>query len=159
MKSIIIYATKYGTTTEVANRIKALLVGDTTLCNVMKESVPSLDGFDTVILGGPVYIGRVQKEIAKYAVSHSEELLSKKLGLFLCGGETKEDVVTKEMQDAFTDSLCQHAAAKDVLGFALYFEKMKFMERFLMKKMKGTSTNVEEFHEDKIKQFAETMKN
>ena len=158
MKSIIIYATKYGGTAEVAKRIKTELGEETLLCNIMTDSVPSLDAYDTVILGGSIYIGRVQKQIAEYSNSHLKELLNKNVGLFLCAGEQKEDARLKELQTNFPEALFQHATAKEVLGYAFSFEKMKFFDKLIMKKMKGDSISTAEFSDDRIALFAKSLK-
>lgn len=158
MKSIIIYATKYGSTEEAANRIKTELGADTQLCNIQKESIPVLDAYDTVILGGSVYIGMIQKQIKEYCNSHLSELLDKKVGLFLCAGEQKEDAQLKEIQTNFPETLFQHAAAKEVLGYAFPFEKMKFLDKLVMKKMKGDSVSTAEYYDDRISRFVRSLK-
>lgn len=158
MKSIITYATKYGSTEEVAKRIKAELDEGTQLCNILTETVPPLDGYDTVILGGSIYMGRVQKQITEYCNSHLQELLKKNVGLFLCAGTPKEEDQQKELQMNFSETLLQHAAAKGVLGYAFSFEKMKFMDRFITKKIKGDSNSVAEYSDERISQFAKLLK-
>lgn len=158
MKSIIIYATKYGSAEEAANRIKAALGEDTQLCNIQKDTVPELDAYDTVILGGSIYIGMVQKQIKEYCNSHLPKLLGKKVGLFLCAGEQKEDVQLKELQTNFPEALSQHAAAKEVLGYAFPFEKMKFLDKLVMKKMKGDSVSTAEYYDDRISRFVRSLK-
>lgn len=158
MKSILIYATKYGSAAEVANRIKTELGEETELCNIMKSSVPPLNAYDTVILGGSIYIGRVQKQITEYCSGHLSELLKKNVGLFLCAGETKEDAQQKEIQTNFPETLYQHAAAKEVLGYAYSFEKMKFFDKVIMKKMKGDSISTAEYYDERIASFAQALK-
>ena len=76
MKSIVIYATRYGSAAEAARRIRKELACDCTLINIMTESAPPLDAFDTVILGGSIYIGRVQKELTAYIGANRKQLLS-----------------------------------------------------------------------------------
>ncbi|NLJ30094.1 MAG: flavodoxin [Clostridiales bacterium] len=154
MKSIIIYTTKYGSVEEAAKRLQKQLGGETELCNLMRERGPSLGAFDTVVLGGSVYIGRVQKRLSQFCSAHMRELLGKKVGLFLCAGEPKEDARQKELENAFPPELLRHAAAKDVLGYAVRFEKMNFFDRFIMKKVSGDSADKEEYYDDRIATFA-----
>ena len=137
MKSIIIYSTRYGSTTKVAERIQNELDGDCMLVNIMTESVPPLDAFDMVILGGSIYIGKVQKELTAFVGKNLNLLLSKKIGLFLCAGATKQEERDRELKVAFSPELLTHAAAKDVLGYAFTFERMRFFDRLIMKKIKG----------------------
>ena len=159
MKNIIIYATKYGSAAEVAKRIKTELGEETQLCNIITDSVPSLDVYDTVILGGSIYIGKVQKQIAEYSNNHLNELLNKNVGLFLCAGERKEDAQVQQLQTNFPEALYQHATAKEVLGYAFSFEKMKFFDKLIMKKMKGDSISTAEYSDERIASFAKSLKN
>lgn len=158
MKSIIIYATKYGSAAEAAKRIQAELGGEAALCNVMKEKVPPLTDYDTVILGGSVYVGRVQKQISEYGKDHLKELLGKKVGLFLCAGEPGEGARLKELQSAFSEPLFRHAAVKEVLGYAYSFENMKFLDKLIMKKIKGDSVSTAVYFDDRIARFAQLLR-
>lgn len=60
MKNLIVYATKHGTAKKCAEMLKTRLNGETVLANV-KETPPDLEDFDTVVLGGSIYIGKMQK--------------------------------------------------------------------------------------------------
>lgn len=157
MKSIIIYATRYGCTTEVAKRIQKELGSDCTLVNIMTEKVPLLDSFDTVILGGSIYIGKVQKELISFMNANLKQLLSKNVGLFLCAGTPKQEDRDKELQGAFPPELFAHAAAKDVLGYAFAFEKMRFFERLIMKKIKGDDVSTSEYFDKRILLFVKAL--
>lgn len=158
MKSIIVYATKYGCAEEAAKRVQKELGPETELCNILTGNVPPLSGYDTVILGGSVYVGRVQKQITAFCTDHLTELLGKKVGLFLCAGQTEEDARQKELEAAFPAALLQHAAAKDILGYAFQFEKMKFLDKIVMKKIKGDSVSTAEYYGNRIARFAGALK-
>lgn len=157
MKSIIIYSTKYGCTEELASLIQKELSGECKLVNIMKSSVPALDDYDTVILGGSIYIGKIQKQLTKYMEEHLDTLLTKKIGLFLSAGDSKaaENEVVRE--NNFPKALIEYAAAFDVLGYAYKFDKMRFFDRFIVKKVAGVSESVNEYYEDRIKAFAESL--
>lgn len=155
MKSIIIYATRYGSTAEAARRIQKELGDDCTLVNIMTENVPPLDMFDIVILGGSIYIGKVQKELSSFAVANSKQLLTKKVGLYLCAGTQKQEERDKELLGAFPPELFAHAITKDVLGYAFAFEKMRFFDRLIMKKIKGDAVSTAVYFDKRISRFAE----
>lgn len=159
MKTILIYATKYGCAAETAQRIKAELDREIEFVNIMTDNVPSLDHYDTVILGGSIYMGRVQKKLSAYMNGQMEHLLNKKIGLFLCAGEPDEAARSRELQNAFPEALYRHAAAKDVLGYAFNFEKMHFLDKLIMRKIKGNSISTVEFFDDRISQFARALNN
>lgn len=157
MKSIIIYATRYGSVAKAAELIQKELGNDCKLVNVMIESVPPLDPFDTIILGGSIYIGKVQKELNVFVKANLKQLLSKKVGLFLCAGAPKQEDRDKELQGAFPPELFAHAAAKNVLGYAFTFEKMRFFDRLIMKKIKGDAVSTSEYFDNRISSFAKTL--
>ena len=158
MKSIILYTTRYGSAAEVAKRIQKEIGADCLTCNIMKEDAPSLDQFDTVILGGSVYIGKIQKKLTSYMIANLPQLLTKKIGVYICAGAKNPEDRDKELTDVFPAELLAHAVVKNVLGYAFYFEKMKFLDRFIMKKIKGDAVSVAEYDDKSILQFAETIK-
>lgn len=157
MKTVILYATKYGSARKAAELLKEQLNGETVLADVGRDTIPPLDEFDAVILGGSVYIGQIQKQLAAYARAHTEMLLKKRLGLFLCAAATDSEMQKKEWEAAFPPELYRYAAAKDILGYRYDFTKMNFFEKMIIKKMTGCDKNISEFYEDKIARFAQAI--
>ncbi|BCJ94721.1 flavodoxin [Anaerocolumna cellulosilytica] len=154
MKSIIIYTTRYGCTAEVARRIQKELGDECTIIDIKKESVPLLDTFDTVILGGSIYIGKVQKEMTLFCTTNLEQLLTKKIGLYISAGAQTQEECYKELLGAFPSELHAHATTKNVLGYAFSFDKMRFFDKLIMKKIKGNAVNTATYFEERIAQFA-----
>lgn len=153
MQRLIIYATKYGSTAEVARRLKQRSKDQTDVVNVMTDSIPPLTSYDTVILGGSIYMGKVQKQLTRYIDRHLPELLTKKIGLFLCAGHPKEETRQEELRSAFPETLFRKAAAKDVLGYAFDFEKMHFFDRLIMRQIKGDGVSTAEYPDQRISEF------
>lgn len=157
MKSIIIYSTKYGTAEKAAKILSSKLQGEVVLKNIMKEDILSLDEYDNVILGGSIYVGKIQKKLTEYMKKNSELLLNKRVGLFLCCGETNEELAVKQMESAFPAELYKKAICKDSFGSEIYYEKLNFFEKFIMKKVKGVKESYSELKEDSIDNFAKVM--
>lgn len=157
MKTLILYATKYGSTEEVARRLRKQLDGEVTLVNVMTNPVCSPELYNTVILGGSIYMGKVQKQLTNYIKKNINVLEQKNIGLFICAAHPEEKERIIELQHAFPESLNRKAAAKAVLGYAINFDKMRFIDKFIMRKIKGDSTNVAEFYDDRIKSFSSSF--
>lgn len=157
MKSLIIYSTKYGCAGKLAALIKKELNGECELVNIMKSSVPALDDYDTVILGGSVYIGRIQKQLTDYAKEHLDTLLTKKVGLFLSAGDAKAAENEAVRENAFPKALIDHAVTFDVLGYAYDIDKMSFFDRLILRMVKKLSGSVSEYYEDRIKAFADAL--
>lgn len=157
MKNIIIFATKYGCAEKAANLIKEKLEGQTLLVNIMKDAVPSLDEYDTVILGGSIYVGRIQKELTGYITANVSQLLQKCIGLFICAGSPDVAARAKELESVFPREIYEHAICKEVLGYEINFEKMNFFDRIILRMVKGDKENVSEFSKEKVESFASAM--
>ncbi|WP_018962324.1 flavodoxin domain-containing protein [Sporolactobacillus vineae] len=158
MRTAIAYGTKYGSTAEVARRLKCVLGETTDLFDITKGQIPSLADYDTVIIGGSIYMGRVQKKLMAFLKVSGEALLQKKIGLYLCAAHPDPKARRDELAGAFPKQLCDHALVKDILGYALHFEKMTFLDRLIMSKVKGDKISTSAFDQEKIVAFAEAIK-
>lgn len=155
MKTIILYASKYGATLEIAQRI-AKKIGGVVIHDLKQGNIPDLAEFGCVIIGASVYAGMIRKE-AKAFVSRNEEiLLEKQLGLFLSGmGENGE----KEFfEKNFSQNILQGAKATKLLGGIFDPGKANFIERLIMKVVTKQSGLVNSINDDKIEQFVEELK-
>ncbi|SFG84156.1 flavodoxin domain-containing protein [Sporolactobacillus nakayamae] len=159
MKTVILYATKYGSTEEVARRLREQLDGEVDLVNVVMDSFHAPVSYDTVILGGSVYMGKIQKQLTNYIRKNIDVLEQKRIGLFICAAHPEEKKRIIELQQAFPTSLNQRATAKAVLGYTINFDKMSFIDKFIMRKIKGDNKNVAEFYDDRIKSFSASFRN
>ncbi|GFZ29712.1 flavodoxin [Clostridium zeae] len=157
MKSLIIYATKYGTVEKASNLIKDKIEGEVVIVNIIKQEPPSLCEFDNVILGGSIYIGNIQKKLKQFAMTHEEELLMKRVGLFICGGADKEEEKDKELKNAFPAKLYENAICKCSFGYEYKFDKLNFLEKAMIKKITGIKDSVYKLSEDSIKDFINKM--
>lgn len=156
MRTIIIYATKYGSVEHAIDLLKPRIGGDIVTINILKEQVPDISGFDTVILGGSIYAGRIQKKLAKYAVRNLPELLTKRIGLFICAAQ-KPEIREKELFDAFPFELYEHAVSKEAFGYEIHIDQMNFIEKKLVGALMGTKENRYELSEDTIEEFSRTL--
>lgn len=156
MKSVIIYATKYGCTEKAANILKQKMSGDVILVNIMQEKISSLEGYDIVILGGSIYIGKIQKKLTEYITNNLTEILKKKVGLFICAGQ-KEDIRLKELETAFPTELYNQAVVKDIFGYEFDFEKLNFLDRLIVRKVSGITESKFELSSEAIERFAKLM--
>ncbi|MBU3112473.1 flavodoxin domain-containing protein [Clostridium lacusfryxellense] len=158
MKTLIVYSSKHGTAEKSANILKSKLTGDVDVVNIMLFPPTNLDKYDNIILGGSIYIGKVQKKLIDFITESLSTLLEKRIGLFLCAGEKDETLKTKELISAFPPVLFEHALVKDIFGFEIDINKLNFFEKFIMSKVKGVKTSVYELSEEKIYAFAERLK-
>lgn len=156
MKTLIIYATKYGSVEHAAQLLKSKLAGDVQLVNIIKEDVPPLEEFEIVILGGSIYVGKIQKKLSKYITKKLPQLLGKRIGLFICAGQ-KEEVRIKELETAFPTELYHHAVCKEVFGYEIHYEKMNFFEKKIIGSILGHKQSYSDLSETIIARFAKEV--
>ncbi|WP_017756691.1 flavodoxin domain-containing protein [Calidifontibacillus oryziterrae] len=157
MNTIIIYASKHGTAKKSVERLEEKASASIHSFHVKVDKIPSLEGYDTVIIGGSIYLGKVQKELMKYTNDHLDELLTKKVGLFLCAGHPDEQQLGKELHDAFPEALLNHATVKEIFGHEFDLSKLNFIEKFIVKKIVGITESQFALSEEKIDNFAEQL--
>ncbi len=130
MKTAIIYTSKYGMTEKLASILRKHREG-ANLIHINDFKI-DINEYDEIILGTPIYAGRINKRIKKLLNNNETTLLSKPLKVFLCGMATEnEDQVIKEN---FSDSIIEHAKIK-YIGGAYQFKKMNFLFKFIVKKI------------------------
>jgi menaquinone-dependent protoporphyrinogen oxidase len=157
MKTLIAYATKYGCTEKCASRIAEEIKGDVELLDLRKTPSVNLADFDTVIIGGSVYIGKMQKAVSEFCSRHIGELRNKRLGLFICGMAEGEAIET-ELKASFPAELLERAVAKEFLGGEFLVDSMSFFDRLMVKNAAKVTSNVSNILDDKIIKFAQAMK-
>ncbi|MBN1629076.1 MAG: flavodoxin domain-containing protein [Thermoleophilia bacterium] len=86
MKMLVTYATRYGSTREVADRVGATLRADGLTVDVLPvESVRDLSGYSAVILGAPYYFGKMLKTGVAFLERHRGALEALPMALFALG--------------------------------------------------------------------------
>ena len=147
---------RHGTTAKVAAELKEKLGSENTVViDLGRDPVPSLDEFDTIIIGGSVHAGTVQQELTTFCVKNKKELLKKRLGLFMCYMNT--DLSELEFEDSFPIDLRRHAIARGMVGGEFLIEKMTEEERNAVKNVKGIEQSVYRIDRNAIKNFIEDI--
>lgn len=157
MKAIIMYTSKYGCTEKAAYLLKAQLGEETEVVNLMLAKEPSLDRYDTVILGGSIYYGKIQKEMTEYILKNQTELRDKRIGLFICAG-TKREQAVQELKTSFPEDLFNEAVTKEVFGDEIYVQKLSFMDKIVLRMIKGKDLTGSGLSKATIENFALVMK-
>ena len=157
MKTLIAYATRYGCARKAAEALRDHLGGEVSLVDLKEDGDPDPGPFDTVIVGGSIQAGRVQRRVRAYCEARSSALLEKRLGLYLCCMYEGE-VAVKQLADAFPAALRDRATATGLFGGDLDFEKVGFVARLVVKKVAGVTESVFKFDEGAVVAFAERMR-
>lgn len=152
MNYLIIYMSRHGTTAKVAAELKEKLGSDQTkLVDLKNDKVPPLTEFDTIIIGGSVHAGTIQQELTTFCIRNKEQLLKKRIGLFMC--YMSNDLRELEFEDSFPKELRKHATAKGLVGGEFLFEKMTSPEQDAVRKVKGIDESVYRIDKAALQKF------
>jgi len=148
MKTLIVYATKYGCTLKCAEMLKSLIDGDSKIAQA-KDRAINLKEYDNVIIGGSVYMAKMRREITTFCNSHKKQLLSKRLALFACCYTPSED--TEYMKRLFSVELLNHSVCSTTVGGIMNYEKMNFAYKKMFEWLRKIDDFNKEFVEPEIR--------
>ena len=154
MKTIILYATKYGASREIAHRISERIDGAETY-DLKQDSIPDLAGYDCVIVGSSIYAGMTRKEAKEFLSQSADVLHGKRLGLFISGMSTDNEEAV--LAAAFSKELLRCARKASVLGGIFDPKKAGFFERFIMKIVTKKSEYINTIDDGKIDAFVNAV--
>lgn len=156
MKILIVYSTKHGCTEKCANKLKNRLTGEIELLNLKYSIKIDLNNYETIIIGGSIHVGQIQKKVKQFCRNNLNLMKEKKIGLFICCMEEGEKA-TNEFKEAFPEELIKHASATGIFGGEFNFEKMNFIERSIVKKIANVDKTVSKIYEENITKFVKQM--
>ena len=134
MKTLIAYASKYGCTEKCGNLLGEKLKGEFDLHNLKTGESIDFSKYEKVIIGGSIYMGKIQKEVTEFCSKNLVTLKNKKLGLFICNMR-EGDLAQTELESSFPQELQDLAISKEYLGGEFKISKMNFMDRLITKKI------------------------
>jgi len=158
MKTLIIFASKHGCTENCSHLLKDKLNGEVKIVDIKKDSIPEITEFDNIIVGGSIYMGRIQKEINNFCLVNSSTLINMKLGFFTCG-MSENEIAEKQINTSFPEELLTNAVAKAHFGGEFIFKKMNFFERFIVKKISKINKDISKISKENINKFAQLINN
>ncbi len=144
MKLLVTYASKYGSTAEIAEVIgKELRKREYEVEVKPVDQVGSLAGYDGFVIGSAVYAGSWMKAAAKFLRSNQELLAGRPVWLFSSGPTGEGD--PNEIMDGwdFPENLTkvrETIKPKEVILFhgQLDLDKLNFAEKMIVKSVKAT---------------------
>ena len=150
MKTLILYATKYGAAAEIARRIANKMDG-AVVQDLKQSETPDISGFDCVVVGSSVYAGMFRKEAKAFLSQNAEVLRQKRVGLFVSGMSTGEEQAV--FAGNVPHDVLQSAKTAVFLGGIFDPKKVNFAERLIMKAAAKHSAYTETIDDGKIGQF------
>lgn len=155
--TLIVFASNHGTVERCARELFRLIDGKVDLCNLnQRESIPDLNCYDTLIVGGSIHYGKIQGVIDGFCKNNKELLTGKRLGLFincLYSGEKAQ----QQLEKAYPESIARHALVRDYFGGELDEKKMSFWERFITRQIIRSEGLEVMLYKDKIERFVEHL--
>lgn len=132
MKTLIIYASKYGCTKDCVNELSKLLTGDVRIC-MAGEKIHNLSSYDNIIVGGSIYMGKIQKDITKFCKSNKKILMTKKLALFICCYSPLDQL--DFINTIYDNDLLNYSKVNLIFGGEMRYDKMNFAYRKLFQSL------------------------
>lgn len=140
---IVAYATKYGATKEIAEKIGEVLRGEGLEAEVLPvKDVRDPAQYRALVLGSAIYIGQWRKEAASFVKSHRDELAKLPVWIFSSGPTGQGDAVALVQGWQYPSSLTsiiEHIRPRDVAVFhgMINFDKFNFLEKMALKNVKA----------------------
>lgn len=142
-KVLLTYASKYGSTKEIADKIRDLLEGRKIANEMLSvEKVNNLNDYSAVIIGSAVYMGQWRKKAVNLLKNNIAELRHKKVWIFSTGPTGKGDPVELlegwKIPKNLEDTVAQiNPVDIKVFGGKLEEGRLSFMDKFIIKKVKA----------------------
>ena len=140
---LVVYASKYGSTAEIAEKIGEVLTKKGLSVKVTEvNNVHDLSTYRAVILGSAVYIGRWRKDAIRFMKVFEKDLIGKKVWIFSTGPTGEGDPVELLEGWDFPKSLkpiVEKVQPEDIKVFhgAVDMEKLNGLHRYMVKKVKA----------------------
>lgn len=153
MKTLIVYCSSHGTTEKAVQLLSEWMEGDVLAVDLRRDKVLfEVKDYDFVIIGGSIHAGSIQGKIKHFIGKYQDILLTKKLGLFLCCWHEGETAI-EQFNNAFPEDLRNLAVASGIFGGEFLVSKMNFIERQIVKKVNGITTDTSHFDTTAIMTF------
>lgn len=143
IRVLVAYASKYGATAEIAEKIGQLLRQEDLQADVLPVNrVGNLTQYKAVIIGSAVYIGKWRKEVVKFLRTNEKLLAERSVWLFSSGPTGEGDPVELMKGWRFPEGLrpiIDRIQPRDIAIFhgMLDMKKLNFLEKFAIKNVKS----------------------
>jgi menaquinone-dependent protoporphyrinogen oxidase len=138
-KILIIYASKKGSTAEIAQAIAKELQTLGHHADVTDiATIPSPAGYAAVVIGGPMYMGHIDSRVGKFTKRYAGELAKLPVaGFVVCLAAASKDPegmvwAEKALKKALTPVL---PVAETIFAGKLDLENLSWLERWMIKKV------------------------
>ncbi|PEQ94155.1 flavodoxin [Bacillus sp. AFS006103] len=157
MKCLIVYCSSHGTTEKAVRFLSEGLDGKVLTVDLKRDKEQfDLAKFDTVIIGGSIHAGNIQRKIKQFIRNNLNTLLEKNIGLFLCCMHDGESAI-EQFNNAFPQELRKNSVAMGLFGGEFLLSEMNFLEKQIVKKVSGATIDQSNLDYEAIKEFASKL--
>lgn len=133
MSTLIAYSSTLGCTEQCASKLKDGLGEGVELIRISRRSKFNLEPYESIIVGGSIHAGMIQRSVYRFCEIYLDTLLQKQVGLFVCCMDPDAD--EKELiARAFPERLVEHALASGFFGGELNIKKMNLLQKIMTRK-------------------------
>lgn len=112
---LVTYASRYGSTQEVAAAVTTMLrEGGLEVDIQPMRDVQSLDGYDLVVLGAPLYIGHWHKDAQGFLSRHQQSLMQRQVAIFTLGPIESDEEEWEDVRVQLEHELAKYPWLKPV---------------------------------------------
>ncbi|MGP8153485.1 MAG: flavodoxin domain-containing protein [Smithella sp.] len=136
-KILVAYATRTGSTAEVADAIgKKLAEGGAVVDVKPVEKVQSIKGYKSVVLGSAVRAGNLLPEMTNFVHNHKDELRKTQVAYFVVCMILRENTPENQAKaNSYLDSLREEVKPVDTAAFTgkMDYSRLMFFEKLVIK--------------------------
>jgi menaquinone-dependent protoporphyrinogen oxidase len=142
-KALIAYASKYGATKEIAEKIGEVLKQEGLEADILPvKSIKSLADYQDIVIGSALYIGMWRKEAVNFLKKNEAELTGRRVWVFSTGPSGKGDPVELlkgERTGVNVKQIISRIKPRDTAVFHgnLNIKNMNFFEKWIVKRVGG----------------------
>lgn len=155
MNTVILYSSRFGAAAQCARDLVALLGPEAAAWPVEKAQESPWKSAGRIILGSSIHRGKIGKSLRSFITCHEQELVRKKVGLFLLSGDRETDY----FRSNFPGELWTRAKKNDAVahfGGALDLDKTSPLLRFLLG-LKGVKESYSRIDRAAMEDFAAAL--
>lgn len=156
MSVLIAYATRYGFAEKCAQMLAEKITDKADLCDLAKDKKVDPAPYDTVIVGGSMYMGRIMKQVPSFLRKHADTLKQKKTGFFLSAMAEGEDL-QKELEASYPEDLRSSALTVECFGGECIINNLNSFHKFIFTKVAKTEKDLSNINTQAIDRFAEAV--
>jgi len=142
-KVLVAYASKYGSTKEIAEKVGAVLKGEGLAADVLSaDKVTDISGYQDIIIGAAMYMGGWRKEAKNFVTKYEKALAAKRVWVFSSGPSGNGDpaqLLKGVIVPAGIKIILDRIKPKDITVFHGNLDpvKMKGLEKWIVKRVGG----------------------